>query len=74
MKVDIVKFGGQFLLEQYYGVKKAIRYYTQIKDTYYDTFGFRMIDETIQEHLGFFLDRFNFHISRSRVALHIWIW
>ena len=27
-----------------------------------------LIDETIQEHLGFFLDRFNFHISRSRVA------
>ena len=26
------------------------------------------IDETIKEHLGFFLDKFNFHISRSRVA------
>ena len=31
-------------------------------------FGFRKIDETIQEHLGFFLNKFNFHISRSRVA------
>ena len=59
---------GSFLLDQYYGMAKGIGDHTQIKDTYYDTFGFRKIDSVIQKHLGFFLERFNFHISRSRVA------
>ena len=59
---------GSPLLEQYYGAEKGTGDHTQMKDTYYDTFGFCKIDETIQEHLGFFLDRFNFPISRSRVA------
>ena len=59
---------GSPLLDQYYGLEKGKGDHTQLKDTYYDTFGFRKIDKTIQEHLGFFLDRFNFHISRSRVA------
>jgi hypothetical protein len=59
---------GSSLLHQYYGLEKGAGNHTQLKDTYHDTFGFRIIDETIQEHLGFLLNRFNFHISRSRVA------
>ena len=59
---------GSPLLEQYYGLEKGAGDHTQLKDTYHDTFGFRKIDDTIQKHLGFFLDRFNLHISRSRVA------
>tara|TARA_Y100000389_G_scaffold65533_1_gene61589 strand:+ start:1218 stop:2009 length:792 start_codon:yes stop_codon:yes gene_type:complete len=59
---------GSPLLEQYYGAEKGTGDHTQMKDTYYDTFGFCKIDETIQEHLGFFLDKFTFPISRSRVA------
>ena len=59
---------GSPLLDQYYGIDKGQGDHTQLENTYYDTFGFRKIDETIQEHLGFFLNKFNFHISRSRVA------
>lgn len=59
---------GSKLLDQYYGLQKGAGDHTQLKDTYHDTFGFRKIDDIIQKHLGFFLDRFNFHISRSRVA------
>ena len=59
---------GSPLLHQVYGLKKGAGDHTQLKDTYHDTFGFRKIDDVIQEHLGFFLDKFNFHISRSRVA------
>jgi len=60
---------GSPLLDQYFSLEnEKIGDYSKLKNTYYDTFGFRKIDETIQEHLGFFLDRFNFHISRSRVA------
>ena len=59
---------GSRLLDQYYGLEKGAGDHTQIKDTYHDTFGFRKIDDVIQKHLGFFLNRFNFHISRSRVA------
>ena len=59
---------GSKLLDQYYGLEKGAGDHTQIKDTYHDTFGFRKIDDVIQKHLGFFLDKFNFHISRSRVA------
>jgi len=59
---------GSPLLHQVYGLEKGAGDHTQLKDTYHDTFGFRKIDETIQEHLGFLLNRFNFHISRSRVA------
>ena len=59
---------GSKLLDQYYGLEKGAGDHTQLKDTYHDTFGFRKIDNVIQKHLGFFLDRFNFHISRSRVA------
>ena len=60
-------FGSPYV-KQYYGLERGAGEHTQLKDTYHDTFGFRKIDETIQKHLGFFLDRFNFHISRSRVA------
>ena len=59
---------GSDLLHQYYGGRLGIGDHTQLKDTYYDTFGFRKRDEVIQNHLGFLLDKFNFHISRSRVA------
>ena len=59
---------GSSLLHQVYGLEKGLGDHTQLKDTYHDTFGFRKIDDVIQEHLGFFLDKFNFHISRSRVA------
>ena len=59
---------GSPLLHQVYGLEKGAGDHTQLKDTYHDTFGFRKIDETIPEHLGFLLNRFNFHISRSRVA------
>ena len=59
---------GSSLLEQTYGLERGAGDHTQLKDTYHDTFGFRKIDDKIQKHLGFFLDKFNFHISRSRVA------
>ena len=59
---------GSPLLHQVYGLEKGAGDHTQLKDTYHDTFGFRKIDDVIQKHLGFFLDRFNFPISRSRVA------
>ena len=59
---------GSKLTHQYYGMQKGTGDHTQIKDTYYDTFGFRKRDKLIDNHLGFFLDKFNFHISRSRVA------
>jgi hypothetical protein len=59
---------GSKLLNQVYGLQKDTGDFKQLKDTYHDTFGFRKIDDVIQKHLGFFLDKFNFHISRSRVA------
>ena len=59
---------GSKLLDQYYGLQEGTGDFKQLKDTYHDTFGFRKIDDIIQKYLGFFLDRFNFHISRSRVA------
>ena len=59
---------GSKLTDQYYGLERGAGDHTQLKNSYHDTFGFCKIDETIQEHLGFFLDRFNFPISRSRVA------
>ena len=59
---------GSKLLDQYYGLENGAGDHTQLKDTYHDTFGFRKIDDIISKHLGFFLDKFNFHISRSRVA------
>jgi hypothetical protein len=40
----------------------------QLENTYYDTFGFRKRTPEVDKHLGFFLDRFNFHVSRSRVG------
>jgi len=59
---------GSKLLNQVYGLQKDSGDFKQLKDTYHDTFGFRKIDDVIQKYLGFFLDKFNFHISRSRVA------
>ena len=59
---------GSKLTTQYYGSEKGFGEHTQLKDTYHDTFGFCKIDETIQENLGFFLDKFNMPIARSRVA------
>jgi hypothetical protein len=61
---------GSKLTDQYYGLEKGAGDHKQLKNSYHDTFGFCKIDETIQEHLGFFLDRFNFPISRSRVAYY----
>jgi hypothetical protein len=40
----------------------------QFKDTYYDTYSFRVIPPIIQEHLGWFIDKFKFPLFRSRVA------
>jgi hypothetical protein len=40
----------------------------EIKDTYYDTYSFRMIPPIIHEHLGTLIDKFKFPILRSRVA------
>ena len=40
----------------------------QIVNTYYDSFGFRKIDNLIYKELGLLLDRFRFPIIRSRVA------
>ena len=59
---------GSKLLDQTWGLAKGAGDHKQLKDTYHDTFGFRHISEVVQKNLGFFLDRFNFHISRSRVA------
>ena len=59
---------GSKMLSQVYSQQKGIGDHTQIKDTYYDTFGFRKRDKLIDKHLGFFLDRFNFHVCRSRVG------
>jgi hypothetical protein len=61
---------GSKLIDQYYGLEKGAGDHKQLKNSYHDTFGFCKIDEVIQEHLGFFLDRFNFPISRSRVAYY----
>ena len=58
---------GSDLLDQYYGAEKG-SYTKDKKNTYYDTFGFRKVDKVIQEHLGFLIDKFNFHMARSRVA------
>ena len=59
---------GSDLSVDYYSQDKGFGDHKQRKNTYYDTYGFRKIHPIIQKHLGFFLDRFNFHISRSRVA------
>jgi len=59
---------GSKLLDQTWGLAKGAGDHKQLKDTYHDTFGFRHISEVVQKNLGFFLDKFNFHISRSRVA------
>lgn len=40
----------------------------QLENTYYDTFGFRKRTPEVDKHLGFLLDRFAFHVSRSRVG------
>lgn len=39
-----------------------------IRDTYYDTYGFRKIPPIIKASLGDFVDRFDFPFFRSRVA------
>ena len=59
---------GSNLCDQYFGKKDGTGDHTQIKDTYYDTFGFRKIDNVISDNLSSLLNKFNFHISRSRVA------
>jgi hypothetical protein len=41
---------------------------TTIKDTYYDTYGFRKIPPIIESNLGNFIDLFSIPILRSRVA------
>jgi hypothetical protein len=59
---------GSKLLSQNHSSNIDAGDHKQMKDTYYDGLGFRKIDDVIKKHLGFFLDRFNFHIVRSRVA------
>jgi len=59
---------GSRLVSQNYSLKEGLGDHTQIKDTYYDDLGFRRVDDVIQKHLGFFLDRFAFQFCRSRVA------
>jgi hypothetical protein len=59
---------GSKLLSQSYSCTKGMGSFTNLENNYYDTFGFRRIPNDVNKHLGFFLDRFNFHISRSRVA------
>ena len=59
---------GSPLTTQYFGLEKGAGEHKQLKDTYHDTFGFCKVDEVIKEHLGFFLEKFNFPMARSRVA------
>jgi hypothetical protein len=41
---------------------------TDLKNTYYDSYGFREPLPLVQEHLGFFLNKFKLSLIRSRVA------
>ena len=59
---------GSYLMTQNYSMAKGIGNHTQTKDTYYDSFGFRKIPPIVKKHLGDFLNRFQYHIVRSRVA------
>lgn len=59
---------GSYLMTQNYSMAKGIGNHTQTKNTYYDSFGFRQIPPKVQTHLGDFLDKFRYHIVRSRVA------
>jgi hypothetical protein len=41
---------------------------TSVKNTYYDSYGFRRIPDPIKENLGFLFDRFSMPLLRSRVV------
>jgi hypothetical protein len=59
---------GSKQLTQTYSRKIDIGTHTQTKDTYYDTYAFRKIPPIVNQHLGYFLEKFNFSLLRSRVA------
>lgn len=55
-------------LTQSYGKKINLGTHTQVKNTYYDSYAFRLKHELIENHLGFFLNKFRCSLVRSRVA------
>jgi hypothetical protein len=59
---------GSPLLSQSYGYKNGKGKHEYIKNTYYDTYGFRKILPVIDNSLGFVLNKFSFPLLRSRVA------
>ncbi len=55
-------------LTQIFSRTEGIGNHTQLKNTYYDTYGFRERLPIVEKHLGFLLDKFSMTLLRSRVA------
>jgi hypothetical protein len=61
---------GSSLLSQSFAYKNGKGNHDDIKNTYYDTYGFRKILPVIDNHLGFLLNKFSLPLLRSRVAYY----
>jgi hypothetical protein len=61
---------GSNLLSQSFAYKNGKGKHDNIKNTYYDTYGFRKTLPIIDKHLGFLLNRFSCPLLRSRVAFY----
>ena len=59
---------GSKLLSQSYARSEGIGDHEFIKNTYYDSYGFRKVLPVVDKHLGYVLDRFSCPLIRSRVA------
>lgn len=55
-------------LTQIFGRDDGLGTHTQLKNTYYDSYGFRVRLPLVDQHLGFLLDKFSMTLVRSRVA------
>jgi hypothetical protein len=55
-------------LTQIFGREDGIGTHSQLKNTYYDSYGFRKRLPLVDKHLGFLLDKFSMTMVRSRVA------
>jgi hypothetical protein len=59
---------GSVRLSQSFAFKNGRGNHQNIKNTYYDSYGFRKLSPVIDRHLGFLLNKFSCPLIRSRVA------
>jgi len=59
---------GSDSLKQVYG--RELGTVGKIRNTYYDSYGFRIVPPIVEKNLGFLIDRFNCPLIRSRAAFY----